>query len=187
MTGFQIIAIFAAFLVMNALQERSFKERALEIKGRLAVPEPLFRLGRLSLVFAWLLSIVQAAGVDLRFVAPCRFCETAALLLFYAGFAVAVASYRFLGDANKIGLPEERTVLVTGGIYRFMRNPLYTGLFLIDIASCLYTLNPLTLVLTLTAMAVYHRIVKAEEDFLAARFGAEYESYKRRVRRYFFF
>lgn len=181
----QVIAIFAAFVVINSIQERMFLKKGLEVVGRLPVPERAFKVGRLSLVFAWLLSVVQAAGLDIRLFRVPAMVEVVSLALFYAGFLIAVLAYLHLGAANKMGLPDERTSLRTAGIYRFCRNPIYAGLLLIDLASVLYTANPLTLLLAAAASAVYRRIVLAEEAFLEQRFGAEYLAYKSRTPRCF--
>ena len=77
------------------------------------------------------------------------------------------------------------TALVTGGPYRFSRNPLYAALTTIYVGiavTCgvwwpLATLAP--------ALAVVHwRIVRREEHYLEGRFGEEYRAYKARVRRW---
>jgi protein-S-isoprenylcysteine O-methyltransferase Ste14 len=45
-------------------------------------------------------------------------------------------------------------------------------------------LNPIALALALFSIAVHHRIVLAEERFLAGAFGPAYQDYCHRVRRY---
>lgn len=185
MIRIQIILIFVLFVVLNKVQEAVFRKHNLEVTGTVAVTPGIFKVGKLCLVFAWLASVVQAAGVNLRFVPVPHSGELLALALFYAGFVITALSYLHLGSANKIGLPQEATTLKTGGIYRFGRNPLYTGLFIIDIASCIYTANPVVVLFTAVAMRVYHQIILAEEKFLLGRFGTPYSEYTSRVNRYF--
>ena len=76
------------------------------------------------------------------------------------------------------------TVLKTTGPYAFSRNPVYVGAALMCLASCLYVPHWFTVGCTVLAAALHHRIVLAEERFLAQRFGAAWDEYRSRVRRY---
>jgi protein-S-isoprenylcysteine O-methyltransferase Ste14 len=75
--------------------------------------------------------------------------------------------------------------LVVAGLYRHVRNPMYVGnvLILLGVAlasdswTCVLVAVPLFL-------AIYTAIVAAEEQFLAARFGAQYEQFVRTVPRW---
>jgi protein-S-isoprenylcysteine O-methyltransferase Ste14 len=75
--------------------------------------------------------------------------------------------------------------LVTGGIFDFMRNPMYTAtiMFLAGLAIALG--SDWTLFLVVPAALVLHfGVVKREERYLEAKFGESYRSYMRRVPRY---
>jgi protein-S-isoprenylcysteine O-methyltransferase Ste14 len=61
---------------------------------------------------------------------------------------------------------------------------MYLGVYSTLLAACLYTLNPIVLVLAIFVVAVHHKIVLAEERYLSGVFGEEYADYCRRVRRY---
>ena len=80
------------------------------------------------------------------------------------------------------GRPE---VLVTGGVFRWSRNPMYLGGALFLMGSAL-ALGP---VAGMLAVPVYLLLVKTlyiapEEEVLVARFGEAYEAYRSRVRRW---
>lgn len=81
--------------------------------------------------------------------------------------------------------PDRASVLVTHGIYRFTRNPMYLSLLLLLVAyashlGCWAALaGPMAYVAYVTRFQIL-----PEERVLLAKFGAEYEAYKRRVRRW---
>jgi len=77
------------------------------------------------------------------------------------------------------------TRLVTTGIYRFSRNPMYLGMTLVYAGSALVidSVWPLAL-LPLVLVLLVRFVIRLEERYLAARFGEAYEAYRRRVRRW---
>lgn len=81
--------------------------------------------------------------------------------------------------------PATSAALVTSGFYRFSRNPMYVGqaLLLLGVA-CL--LRNAYAFLALPALIAYITVfqILPEERALSAKFGAEYEDYRRRVRRW---
>jgi protein-S-isoprenylcysteine O-methyltransferase Ste14 len=74
--------------------------------------------------------------------------------------------------------------LVTGGPYRFSRNPIYTGgtIGLLGLALLLDTATGVAVVAALALGA--HSVVLAEERYLEAKFGDEWRNYRSRVRRW---
>jgi protein-S-isoprenylcysteine O-methyltransferase Ste14 len=81
--------------------------------------------------------------------------------------------------------PDRASVLVTGGIYRVTRNPMYLGLATFLAAYGFYRMHPAGLVAVLSYVAVITRLqIVPEERALLARFGPTYEDYKKRVRRW---
>ncbi|HEX7486036.1 MAG TPA: methyltransferase [Vicinamibacterales bacterium] len=69
-------------------------------------------------------------------------------------------------------------------MFRLSRNPMYLGVYATLAASVFYTLNPVVLVVGVFVALAHHRIVLAEERFLARTFGSDFAVYCRRVRRY---
>ena len=75
--------------------------------------------------------------------------------------------------------------LITGGPYRYTRNPQYIVLALVQITVSFWLNNLWVLVLTPVTMIVISRYaVRREERYLENRFGQEYLDYRRRVRRW---
>lgn len=75
--------------------------------------------------------------------------------------------------------------LVTRGVYRFTRNPMYLGLMLTLFGWAVFLSSPLAM-LWLAAFVLYiNRFqIIPEERVLTSLFGAEYAKYKNEVRRW---
>jgi protein-S-isoprenylcysteine O-methyltransferase Ste14 len=105
-----------------------------------------------------------------------------AALLLAASVALFVYSFRVLGRDNSYGAQDG---LVTGGIYRWTRNP--QNAMLVVVYGCLAVAadsGPAYL-LCGAMMAVYVLMVMLEEPWLAAIYGEAYRRYCRRVPRFF--
>jgi protein-S-isoprenylcysteine O-methyltransferase Ste14 len=81
--------------------------------------------------------------------------------------------------------PQNTSSLVTSGIYRHTRNPMYLGLLLVVVgwavflASAWPSLGPLAFILYIGRLQI-----QPEERVLSAKFGAAYATYMSRVRRW---
>ena len=110
----------------------------------------------------------------------------AGLALVGAGLAIAlVAEFQFI-RAQTATLPiRPASALVTGGIYRFSRNPMYLGMSFV-LAGFGLAANSLWYLLALApAMyAVFRLAIEPEERYLETKFGEAYRSYRRRARRW---
>lgn len=72
--------------------------------------------------------------------------------------------------------------LVTGGPYQFVRNPIYTGLFAMALATAGVLSQPWTIAVGAPLFLVGTMVrVQAEERLLRARFGSRYDEFARRV------
>ena len=107
-------------------------------------------------------------------------------LLVVAGLALAVAAAVELRRARTTIIPhEEPSAIVTSGIYRFSRNPIYLGDALILAGLGLRWDSALALMLVPFFVAVITaRFIRPEEARLRARFGAEFDAWAARVRRW---
>ena len=77
------------------------------------------------------------------------------------------------------------TTLVTSGIYRFTRNPMYVSLVLLYLAVTLVLDSWWPLVfLPLVVIAVDRLVIRREERYLGHAVPGEYDAYRERVRRW---
>jgi protein-S-isoprenylcysteine O-methyltransferase Ste14 len=75
--------------------------------------------------------------------------------------------------------------LVTGGVYRWSRNPMYTGSAIVYVGLALLLGSWWPLVLgPAVIVAVRQLVIRPEERYLAQRFGRTYTDYQTRVRRW---
>ncbi len=77
------------------------------------------------------------------------------------------------------------SALIVTGPYRFTRNPLYVGLFLVYAGIAVASDSVWVLALLIPIMLITQiLIVPREERYMERRFGGEYLEYKGRVRRW---
>ena len=101
------------------------------------------------------------------------------------GDLIFLISVLRMKDSWRAGIPEEdRTELVTDGIYAFSRNPAFLGFDLQYIGVLLMFSNLLTAAFTVFAVSMLHLQILQEERYLTAAFGPEYLQYRRHVLRY---
>lgn len=110
-------------------------------------------------------------------------------LLFSASFlVVALAVHRFrIGGTTVDPLhPEKASSLVTGGVYRLSRNPMYLGFTLALIAWGLHLSDILGVAAGPAGFVLWaDRLqIVPEERALEARFGPAWREYRSRVRRW---
>lgn len=75
--------------------------------------------------------------------------------------------------------------MIEDGPYRLSRNPLYVGLLALYLAVALLIPTFWALVLfPVAVLLIFWGAIRPEERFLRQRFGAQYDDYARRVRRW---
>ncbi len=99
--------------------------------------------------------------------------------------AAGILSFRRARTTVNPMKPDNASSLVTSGIYRFTRNPMYVGDVLILLAVVVFFSNPLGLAGVVLFIAWMNLLqIPAEERALRARFGDAYNAYRARVRRW---
>ena len=81
--------------------------------------------------------------------------------------------------------PAAASSVVTSGVYRFSRNPMYVGFLLALIGWATFLSHTLPFLLLPVYVAYMNRFqISPEERALSAKFGDKYEAYKQAVRRW---
>ena len=102
------------------------------------------------------------------------------------GTAVAVVGLvQFRRHRTTLRPFHHSSALVTGGLYRRSRNPMYLGLVVVMVGiAWLAGSASVWLVPPLLAFTLWARFIRHEEAMLAERFGPAYAAYRERVRRW---
>lgn len=110
----------------------------------------------------------------------------AGLVCAAAGLLLGISA---LGRFHRSGTNPEpwkpSSALVTVGVYRFTRNPMYLGMLLLHFGIALAAGGPFTAFAVVPAFLMLNFYVAArEEAYLKRRFGNAYLAYRRQVRRW---
>ncbi len=96
-------------------------------------------------------------------------------------FAIATLTMK---NSWRVGIPEEKTVLITDGIYRWSRNPAFVGFDLLYLSLCLMFFNIPLVLISIWAAGMLHLQILQEEAHMQKMFGEEYEVYRQHTLRY---
>jgi protein-S-isoprenylcysteine O-methyltransferase Ste14 len=81
--------------------------------------------------------------------------------------------------------PDSTSSLVVSGVYRLSRNPMYVGALLVLAGWAVFLSHPLPVLFLPAFVAYMNRFqITPEERALSGKFGADYERYKKTVRRW---
>ena len=145
------------------------------------VPPPL-----LVLLFGVAMWITARATATVPLVDPWRL--ALALTFVLAGFAITMlggAAFRRAATTIDPVRIERASTLVTGGIFRLTRNPMYVGFTTVLIGWACWLSSPWALCGPVAfALFITRFQIVPEETVMRAKFGAQYDAYRRRVRRW---
>ena len=110
------------------------------------------------------------------------------ILVVGIGLACAIPSFQLFAKHNTTispFTPSETSALVTDGMYRYSRNPMYLGLVLLTIATTIFfgTWVGVVIVVAFIFLLNFLQIIP-EEEALHDIFGEEYVEYQKKVRRW---
>jgi len=118
---------------------------------------------------------------------PPGLADTPALALVAAGTLIYLAcAWRFATEGHGTPAPwDAPRRLVTGGLYGWVRNPMYVGIPIALIGEAWWLGSPnMALLAVIVAVAFHLRVVLYEEPVLRRLFGSDFDAYCARVRRW---
>jgi protein-S-isoprenylcysteine O-methyltransferase Ste14 len=112
----------------------------------------------------------------------------AKILLLCAGLIGLVSLFQFFRNKTTVDPmnPEKVNQLVTSGLYKYSRNPMYLALLMVLLALGLYLGNAFNTLVAAGFVGYMNRFqIIPEERILLARFGKDFKSYQIATRRWF--
>ncbi len=136
-------------------------------------------------LFYIVVTMVLQRFIPVPFVVPASL-KTAGLALTFLGFMLGVGAFIEFRKARTTLDPHGSVkALVTGGIYRITRNPIYLGFFLMVVG---FPLNSGSLwgivAAPFYATTMSRLVIEKEEAYLEKKFKEQYTGYRLRVRRW---
>ena len=149
----------------------------MEYKGKPYPPIYFFISLMMMIALHYLVPIHQLLSTPLRYVGG--------LLVIVGIFITAVAA----GSFSRVGTPvvpfEKTTVVVSTGLFRFSRNPMYLGMVMALIGVALLLGSAVAFVpIPIFVCLIQYQFIIREEEFLEKLFEEEYLMYKGKVRRW---
>ncbi len=109
--------------------------------------------------------------------------QTIGAILLMIGTVFLIISGKNLGFAlTPVVTPKENAQLVTSGMYRLVRHPIYTGVILLAIGWSLFWCSLLSFLFSLMLIVFFDFKTKKEEFLLSQKF-LEYANYKKQVKK----
>lgn len=179
-----ILVVFYAFYFTKIViqKKQSIKTNQMGIGNK---PKKVLFIERIMSVATVLTFIVGVCSIFLvkRFIL---------IELRIAGIVIGIIAVIFFASATitmktswRVGIPEEKTSLITQGIYKWSRNPAFVGFDLLYFSICLMFFNIPLVVVSVWAAVMLHLQILQEEEHMYRMFGKEYDEYKKHTLRYF--
>lgn len=106
------------------------------------------------------------------------------IALAVCGLAIVSLAQRQMGASFRIGIDDARTPLVASGLFRWIRNPIFSGILLMLLGVVLIVPGPWSAALWLAAFGAIAWQVRLEERHLLAMHGDAYRRYAARTGRF---
>lgn len=102
------------------------------------------------------------------------------------GLVLCLAAQRAMGASWRIGVdPDERTALITTGLFGTMRNPIFTAMILFATGSALAVPTLVTVLgLVVATAGIVAQVLAVEEPHLRRQHGTDYDAYVSRSGRF---
>ena len=115
-----------------------------------------------------------------------QFIKIVGLALVTIGFIMGLLSLLTMRTSWRVGIKyDQKTALITSGIYRLSRNPYFFSYDILILGYILIYPSLILLLLYIPLVIIFHKMILEEEQYLLAVHNQDYPSYKKKVGRYF--
>jgi protein-S-isoprenylcysteine O-methyltransferase Ste14 len=107
------------------------------------------------------------------------------IIFCYIGLIIFLLALISFGKAWRIGIDEQNSnELITGGVFKYSRNPIFLFMDLYFLGIALIYPNIVLIIIFVGMIIGIHLQIIREEKYLLERFGENYLKYKKQTRRY---
>ncbi len=107
-------------------------------------------------------------------------------VLITIGFLIGMAALIAMKNSWRVGIKyDQKTKLVTSGIFRLSRNPYFLSYDILILGYILIFPSPILFIMYITLVIIFHKMISEEEKYLETVHGNSYLEYKNNVNRYF--
>ncbi len=151
----------------------------------------LAKLSRLLSLFIGLIIFLHIIGFNghfengLLFFLKHEYLYLSGYALGMFGLLLCWRAQKEMGRSWRVGIDRKKTELITTGVFKKIRNPTYSGLFLICLGTLMIFHNMLILLWVVTFYISIEFQVRMEEEHLMETHGQAYIDYLKTTKRYF--
>ncbi len=185
----QIIGLIILFVFYLCYFMKMFQQRKQGIqtdhmgKGKQGIEKKIEIMMKTATILTFIVEIISIYFNTTMFPRSIRM---VGILLGMMGDIIFIISVLTMKESWRAGVSyEEKTDLITDGIYQISRNPAFLGFDLVYTGMCFMFFNPVLVVISLLAIIMFHLQIKyVEEPFLKQEFKEQYLQYYQQVNRY---
>jgi protein-S-isoprenylcysteine O-methyltransferase Ste14 len=144
----------------------------------------------LALLISFIFTIITALRVKLPamisdYLINAAWMKYIGIMFCYIGLVIFLLALISFGKSWRIGIDENNSnVLITNGIFKYSRNPIFLFMDIYFIGIMLIYPNIIFTLLAIGTIIGIHLQIIREEKFLLKKFGDKYIEYKNKTRRY---
>ena len=182
--GYMILLVFYLCYFIKMFQQRKQGIQTDHMgKGKQGIEKKIEIMMKTATILTFIVEIISIYFNTTMFPRSIRM---VGILLGMMGDIIFIISVLTMKESWRAGVSyEEKTDLITDGIYQISRNPAFLGFDLVYTGMCFMFFNPVLVVISLLAIIMFHLQIKyVEEPFLKQEFKEQYLQYYQQVNRY---
>ena len=177
-----LICFYAFYLAKIAIQKKQSIQTNQMGKGN--KPRKVLILERVMTIATVLTIIVEVISIwTTQVYLPIGF-RIAGIIIGICAVSIFAVATVTMKTSWRVGIPEEKTELITNGIYSISRNPAFVAFDLLYLSICLLFFNVPLLLVSIWAAVMLHIQILQEEVHMHSMFGEAYDEYKKHTCRY---
>ncbi len=178
-----ILICFYAFYIGKILMQKKQSIQTNQM-GKGNKPTKVLLIERIMRVATILAIVVEVISIFLTKIYLPAGLRIVGILIGACAVIIFAAATITMKTSWRVGIPEEKTELVTSGIYSISRNPAFVAFDLLYLSICLLFFNIPLLIISIWAAVMLHIQILQEEAHMHSMFGEAYDEYKKHTCRY---